>query len=162
MTGQRPQTIEMAKASGAVARNPKRYADHDLIPQADGSAPTMPDFFDHHAKEKWHELIGDYQTLGILSSDCREIFVAYCIAYSQWRRCLDLVRQTGPALVERNGEGVVIKKNHLSVELHKYAQQMDRLRPEMGLTPSARGRLRSMDPQRQEDHFETLVARIAK
>jgi len=122
----------------------------------------MPEYFDHHAKEKWNELLGDFQTLGILSSDCREIFAAYCIAYSQWRRCLDLVRQTGPALVERDGQRVMIRKNHLSVELHKYAQQMDRLRPEMGLTPSARGRLRSISPTRQEDHFEALLGRIAQ
>jgi len=122
----------------------------------------MPEYFDHYAKEKWNELLGDFQTLGILSSDCREIFAAYCIAYSQWRRCLDLVRQTGPALVERDGQRVMIRKNHLSVELHKYAQQMDRLRPEMGLTPSARGRLRSISPTRQDDHFEALLGRIAQ
>ena len=162
MSGQRPQAIEIAEASGAIARNPSRYADSDLIPRADGLAPTMPEYFDHHAKEKWNELLGDFQTLGILSSDCREIFAAYCIAYSQWRRCLDLVRQTGPALVERDGQRVMIRKNHLSVELHKYAQQMDRLRPEMGLTPSARGRLRSISPTRQEDHFEALLGRIAQ
>lgn len=162
MSGQKAQSIEFAARSGAIARNPKRYADHDLIPRADGAAPEMPDYFDHHAKEKWNELIGDFQTLGVLSSDCREIFAAYCIAYSQWRRCLDLVRQTGPAIIERDGNSVTIRKNHLSVELHKYAQQMDRLRPEMGLTPSARSRLRSLNVEKQVDQFESLLGRIAQ
>ena len=163
MSGQRPQSIELAERSGAMTRNPQRYRDAKDIPRADGLTPSMPDYLDDYAVEKWIELCDDYKTLGVLSSDNREIFISYCISYSQWRRCLELVRQIGPALVERDKDGnVSIKKNHLSVELHKYRQAMDRALPEMGLTPSARQRLRSFNETTQQDPYAELIGRIAK
>ena len=162
MSGQRPQSIELAERSGAVARNPGRYQDADSIPRADGLQPVMPDYLDQHGVEKWVELVDDFKALGVLSSDCRELFISYCVAYSQWRRCLDLVRQIGPAIIDRDRNGnIAIRKNHLSVELHKYRQAMDRCLVELGLTPSARQRLRSVGNVKQVDPYAELIGRVS-
>ncbi len=98
----------------------------------------------------------------VISSECRELMIAYCEAYSGWRTCLAMVRRIGPVITERDAAGkVTVKKSHLSVELHKYRQQMNKLLPEFGLTPSSRTRLVAFKGMEEDDPFITLLSRVA-
>lgn len=151
---------EVAERRGTLSKN-KYRRDDSLAPRADGKLPDMPDYLDDFGREKWSELLVDLKQLGILSSDMRELMVAYCEAYSGWRRCLTLVRKIGPVIMEKNTKGEpTIRKNHLSVELHKYRMQMNSLLSEFGLTPSSKTRLVSVKETNEEDPFVLLLARM--
>ena len=121
----------------------------------------MPDYLDEHGQEKWAEIIEDLSNMKVISSECRELMIAYCEAYSGWRRCLELVRRLGPVLTPRDANGkITIQKNPVSVELHKYRTQMNKLLPEFGLTPSSRTRLVAFKGTQESDPFVLLLERM--
>jgi P27 family predicted phage terminase small subunit len=95
---------------------------------------------------------------GICSSDLREIMIAYCTAYGGWMLARKAVLKTGIVLVQKTDDGIDAKRNPFSVELHKYREEMNRLLPELGLTPSARARMVATLPP-EEDEFDIWLKR---
>lgn len=159
--GVRPMATEVAEASGTLAVNKGRRNDQ-LSPRSDGCAPEMPDYLDEHGQDKWAELVTDLSSMKVISSECRELMIAYCVAYSGWRRCLVLVNQIGPVMTSRNLDGSIkLSRNLVSIELHKYRTQMNKLLPEFGLTPSSRTRLVAFKAMEENDPFVTLLSRVA-
>ena len=152
---------EVAEASGTLAVNKARRND-ELAPRADGCTPEMPDYLDEHGQQKWGEIVGDLLSMKVISSECRELMIAYCEAYSGWRRCLDLVRRVGPVIMTRDDSGkTVIIRNPVSTELHRYRNQMNKLLPEFGLTPSSRTRLVAFKGTDVDDPFVALLSRMS-
>jgi P27 family predicted phage terminase small subunit len=162
-SGRKPQATEVAQANGTLSVHPGRRND-DLVPRSDGCAPEMPEYLDEHGQAKWDELLGDLQNMKVISSECRELMIAYCEAYSGWRRCLELVKKLGPVLPvkdEKTGKVKSFRSNPVSIELHRYRTQMNKLLPEFGLTPSSRTRLVAFKSTDESDPFITLLSRIS-
>ncbi len=152
---------EVAEASGTLSVNKKRRSD-ELAPRSDGCTPEMPEYLDDHGQQKWGELVNDLSNMKVISSECRELMIAYCEAYSGWRRCLNLVRQVGVVIMTRDGDGKTIMiRNPVSAELHRYRNQMNKLLPEFGLTPSSRTRLVAFKGTEQNDPFVQLLSRLS-
>lgn len=148
---------EIHKINGSYEINPNR--ENKKAPSADGREPVMPDYFGEDECQKWLELCGDLKRMGVLSTDTREIMIAYCCAYGGWMECRRQLKKFGMVLPikDENGKAIDIKRNPYSVELHKYRDEMNRLLPEFGLTPSSRSRLVSFS-NTEEDPFEQWLA----
>jgi len=161
-SGRKPQATEVAKANGTLSVHPGRRND-DLAPRSDGCTPEMPEYLDEHGREKWDELVTDLSNMKVISSECRELMIAYCEAYSGWRRCMELVKRAGLVIPvkDQKGKATGFKTNPVSIELHRYRNQMNRLLPEFGLTPSSRTRLVAFKAVGETDPFVTLLSRIS-
>lgn len=146
---------EIHKLQGTYSHDPQR--ENKNAPKANGKCPSPPDYFDDDELTKWHELVDDLSTMGIMSSDCREQMIAYCTAYSGYMKCRRLIAKDGMTIKSlREGS----KRNPVMTDLHKFLEQMNRLRPEFGLTPASRSKLVSMKPDEEENPMDHLVARL--
>jgi P27 family predicted phage terminase small subunit len=139
---------------GSYDKNPGR--ENKAAVKANGQEPIMPDYFTLDEQQKWGELLQDMTNNGILSSDLREIMIAYCSAFGGWMKARRMVEKLGVVLVTKTDEGTEIKRNPFSVELHKYREEMNRLLPELGLTPSARARMVATLPPEEDEFAEWL------
>lgn len=148
--GRKKISQEILKMQGSFVKHPER--ENKSAPVANGKDPSMPDYFNDDEKQKWGELLDDMRVNGIVSSDLREIMIAYCTAYGGWIKSRRMVERLGVVLVTKTDDGTDIKRNPFSVELHKYREEMNRLLPELGLTPSARAKMVANLPP-EEDEF---------
>lgn len=160
--GRKPLAAEVKQATGAFRKNPQR--ENKAAPQADGEAPDMPSWFGKVEKEKWDELTADLKTNGVLSSDTREILVAYCTAYAKWVEARAKVKKTGLAIegVDKDGNRTITRNAYVS-EMNKFREQLNKLLPELGLTPASRQKLTSLKlDDKKEDPFAKIMARMGK
>src|SRR6056297_463216 len=113
--GRKPIAPEIHEASGAYRKNPSRRIENAI--KANGRMPEKPDYFDEHESSKWDELVTDLTENGLLSTDCRELLIAYCTAYGGWMRAREMVRKIGQVLVTKGSDGKSeLKRNPFSVE----------------------------------------------
>jgi len=157
--GRRPIAREVHQAKGTYRIHPER--ENKTSPLANGADPAMPKYFGAEEKRKWKELLSDFAGFGIVSSDLREIMIAYCTAYAGWMAARKKIKETGLAIesYDKNGE-LVITRNPYCLELHKYRDEMNRLLPELGLTPASRQKLVSLT-NKEDDPFKEFLARVA-
>lgn len=160
--GRKPLAHEIKAARGSYNLHPGR--ENKSAPVADGESPVMPDWFNDLERQKWNELIGDLTTNGILSSDTREILIAYCTAYAHWMECRAKVLELGLAIesFDKSG-GQVIGRNQFAIEMRKYREQMNRILPELGLTPASRQKLSKLPGDDSGDSvFESIMERMGR
>ena len=158
MTKGRPRIApEILERSGAYAINPSRK-NHEA-PRANGKHPEKPDYFDDDESQMWMQLCSDLDEMGVMSTDNRELMIAYCCAFGGWIKAKRMVAKLGQVIVSKKTDGTVVtRRNPFSVELHKYREEMNRLLPEFGLTPSSRSRLKSVKTE-EEDPFQEWLKR---
>ena len=153
--GRKPIAAEIKERQGSFRNDPGRRKPD--APGADGLPPEMPEYFNDDECRKWMELEDDLNRNGILSTDCREIMIAYCTAYGGWMRARRSIEKTGIVLKmhDKNGQQYY-KRNPFSVELHKYRDEMNRLLPEFGLTPASRQKLVSFKEEEVNPVLELM------
>jgi len=152
---------EVHEANGSFRVHPERQ--NKLAPKSDGKRPTMPKDFDAHEKKKWGQLCKILEGNRVMSTDLVEILVAYCTAYGGWMKAREAVRKTGIVLVQKTPDGTEVKRNPFSVELHKYRDEMNKLLPELGLTPASRSKVSSIDTDDdKDDPFASIMARMGR
>jgi P27 family predicted phage terminase small subunit len=160
--GRKPLAAEVKHATGAFRKNPKRQ--NKAAPKADGLSPEMPDWFGEVETQKWLELSADLKANGVLSSDTREVLVAYCTTYAKWIEARSKVEKTGLAIEGVDKEGnLTTTKNAYVGEMHKFREQLNKLLPELGLTPASRQKLTSLKlDDKKEDPFAKIMARMGR
>ena len=151
--GRKPLPPEVHIANGSYDKNPQRQ-NHDA-PKPLIGAPVKPTYLDEVASAKWEEVVGLLDELGVLSRSDGNLIEAYCVTYSGYRAALAQVARIGQVIVERTDSGVEAKRSPWSAELHKYMDRMTKLLAELGLTPSARGRLKAVP---QDDELDPIAA----
>jgi len=157
--GRKKTAPEILKMQGSYIKHPER--ENKLAPVANGEDPVMPVYFTDDEQQKWNELLEDMRKNGILSSDLREIMIAYCTAYGGWMKARRMVEKLGVVLVTKGEDGAEIKRNPFSVELHKYREEMNKLLPELGLTPSARSKMVANLPPEEDEFTQWLKGAMA-
>jgi P27 family predicted phage terminase small subunit len=160
--GRKPLAAEVKKATGAYAKNPQR--ENKAAPVADGQPPEMPKWFGRLEKSKWKELVGDLTKNGVISTDTREILIAYCTAYAHWMEARAKVAETGLAIIGVDKEGnTQITRNTYVTEMSKFRDQMNKLLPELGLTPASRQKLSSLKLEDdKDDPFASIMERMGR
>jgi P27 family predicted phage terminase small subunit len=160
--GRKPLAQEVKESTGAFARNPQRR--NKAAPKADGLPPMVPKWFGQTEKAKWKELVADLSANGVISTDTREILVAYCTAYGHWMEARTKVAETGLAIESYDKDGNrIITRNGYVTELHKFREQMNKLLPELGLTPASRQKLTSLKVDDDgDDAFASIMKRMGR
>lgn len=113
----------------------------------------MPAEFNDDERQKWIDVCADLRRLGVLSSDVREMLVAYCTAYGSW---IELRRRIAIEGMLIEGEDGRSRKNPAMAEMHKFRDVMNRLLPEFGLTPASRQKLCSVN--QESDPFQEWLS----
>jgi len=100
----------------------------------------------------------------VISTDTREILVAYCTAYGHWMEARTKVAETGLAIESYDKDGNrIITRNGYVTEMHKFREQMNKLLPELGLTPASRQKLTSLKlDDGKDDPFAKIMARMGR
>ena len=105
--------------------------------------PDKPSHLDAIAAAKWDELVGFFVSRSQPVDDT-DLLEQYCLTYSGYREALENVRKTGQVLLSRNDDGKPeAKQNPYSVELHKYADRLTRLRQQLGLDSTGKYSVRT-------------------
>ena len=160
--GRKPLAAEVKDLTGAYRKDPQRK--NNAAPKADGKSPRMPTGFCRVAKAKWKELCADLERNGVLSTDTREMLIAYCVTFAKWTEARQKVKETGLAIhsVDKLGNDV-ISRNPYVAEMHKFREQLNKLLPEFGLTPASRQKLTSMKlDDGKEDPFAKIMERMGR
>lgn len=124
----------------AGERRPERLALDS--PQPEMGRPPEPPDLGAIGKAKWLELCSLLEAEGRLSVSDSEPLEQYARTYDLWRRCESLIRQGGPQGGAFTGNGRQIKA---PARLYKdLAGLLVRLEAELGLTPSARCRVKTL------------------
>jgi P27 family predicted phage terminase small subunit len=160
--GRKSLAAEVKESTGAYNKNPQRR--NKSAPKADGLPPLVPKWFGVAEKSKWKELVSDLTANGVISTDTREILIAYCTAYGKWMEAREKVEETGLAIVGFDRDGnQTISKNAYVGEMHKFREQMNKLLPELGLTPASRQKLTSLKVDDEgEDAFASIMKRMGR
>jgi len=133
--GPKPKPAAVKKLEGMrKSRIPNEPAIPDL---ATNAAP--PEFLDEVAKAKWREVYPLLQASGVLKATDTDVLEAYCYAYAKFRQADDLLKKA-PTLVFKTPNGS-IQPVPFATMVRQWQEQLLRLGVELGLTPSARGRL---------------------
>jgi P27 family predicted phage terminase small subunit len=160
--GRKPIADEIKRATGAYKKDPQR--ENKSAPVADGKSPSIPSWFGKYEKAKWKELVADLTRNGVISTDTREILIAYCTAYAHWMEARAKVAETGLALegIDKGGN-VQITRNTYVTEMSKFRDQMNKLLPELGLTPASRQKLSSLKLEDdKDDPFASIMERMGR
>ena len=137
----------------AASKTPRRKAKRKNKATASAPAPipmpkpefACPDWLDDKAKDKFHQLVAQLGDLGILERTDVNALVRYADAHARWLEAALFVRQHGVSYAIKNDAGE-IKSFGFFPQATQYAQlatMLLKLEQELGLTPSARTRIRA-------------------
>lgn len=101
--------------------------------------PRCPPHLSAVAQKEWRRLATPLHEAGLLTLADRAALAAYCAAYARWMEAEEKLSDTPPLL--KTPSGYVQQSPWLSVA-NKQMELMARFMAELGLSPSARARLR--------------------
>ncbi|WP_017416776.1 phage terminase small subunit P27 family [Clostridium tunisiense] len=99
---------------------------------------TCPSWMDSEAKKEWKRIIKIVETENkeITAKDLKTL-EAYCMNYSKWKECENILRKKGYTFTTPNG----YEQQRPEVSISNKAQErMVTCAKELGLTPAARAR----------------------
>ena len=143
--GRRPKPTAVQKASGAYKKDPGR--ENKLEPQPMRGAPKKPTHIKGPAAKKWVEVCRLLDSMQCLTTADGELIALFCETWAAYRAAKKRVDETGQVIEikDENGAVVDVKRNPHSTELHRYADRLQKLCGELGLSPSARTRITRVD-----------------
>ena len=124
MRGRKPKPIPLTPRDGGASPA--------------GVMPRCPPHLSPAARNEWRRLAKTLHEMGILTSADRGALAAYCQAWGRWVEAEEQLAKT-PMLI-KTPSGYVQQSPWLSVS-NKQLELMARYMSELGLTPSARGRV---------------------
>lgn len=117
-----------------------------VTPDLPAHVPPPPVYLagDTYAVEAWRDLSEALHRCGVLTEVDVSVLARYCAVTALWRKCLEDLRDGGHVVDELDGKGKVKARrlNPSARQLKAYGDQLLQLERELGLTPSARVRLR--------------------
>jgi P27 family predicted phage terminase small subunit len=157
--GRKPTASAIHEKNGAYEKNPDRK--NHAEPQAIAGAPEMPITvsLDEIAAAKWNETCEFLKQMGILSKSDVVLLEQFCVTYSLYYLTLQKVRQIGVVLVQKDDDGVKLKRNQFTTELQRLMDRLQKLVSELGLSPSSRSRLTASITNDEDDEFSQWLRR---
>ena len=153
--GRKNQATSIKLAKGAFDKHPERR-NHDE-PIAKLGEPEMPEAVasDEAAKKRWVWVCEQLRSMNLLHVTDQGLIAGYCLDYSMMLSLWESIK--GGQVSDVNAKGGISTKPEAN-QFHKFADRCLKREAELGLTPSARTRLRA--PQKdEEDPFQEWLAR---
>lgn len=144
--------------------NPGDHKLNDHEAQPDPVLPDPPEVMDDVAREEWHRLAQELYDLGLLTRIDRNTLAAYCQAFSVWVKATEHVKQYGIWELHNARYDAAGKRIPGTGELGRSValnamfdamQQMKTYGQELGLSPSARSRIKVESKEPDDEAFFT-------
>jgi P27 family predicted phage terminase small subunit len=141
-----PTQLKLLKGDPVAKKRAKRE------PTPKGKA-MCPQWLSPVARAEWRRLAPELRRIGLLTAADTAVFASYCQSYALLREASELLREEG--LVIRAISGYEVQ--HPAVAIQRSAQKAIREAAiELGLSPSARGRLELPGDDSERDPLEQL------
>lgn len=153
--GRKPLAPEVHEHNGSYRKNPNR--ENKERPVIDGQRPVAPEWFNDQELQVWDAVCGDLEQKGIQDTSNRELLIAYCTAYAGWFECRKMVTENAYTVTDSHGN---VKRHPVATDMHKFREQLNKLIPEFGLSPSSRSRLVSLKQDEDKNPFGELLQKL--
>lgn len=155
MRGRKRTPTALALLKGNPGRRPLPARE----PQPEAASLAAPRCLDDEGRAEWGRVAPMLARIGVLSEADVSALIAYCEAWSRWRRAEEQVRLTGLLVKTPNGYPVI---NPLVAIANKAMSQMRAFLVEFGMTPSARTRVEAQSGTEGESKFREFLAARAE
>lgn len=102
--------------------------------------PQCPAHIQGEAKAEWDRITGELEGMGLLTSADRGVIALYCQAWARWAHAEAEVMKIGE-VIKAPYTGTAMANPWLSIA-NKAHEQCHKLMAEIGLTPSARSKIK--------------------
>lgn len=156
--GKGPEAIPLEQAPPP----PARFEPQDYVDGAQSEAQARARLQRRIACETWLELAAVLVERKVLTRSDLMALELCCWEYARWRVLGNVVEEEGQTVAQCNGDGVVtMVMAHPAVgQMDRALANVDRLLTHLGLTPSARVRVRGAAvDQAEQNPFAALLAR---
>lgn len=152
--GPKPQPSALLRLTGS-----RRVADRAGEPQPPVKLPPCPRDLSKAARAEWRRVGRELLNLGLVTPLDRTALALVCELWARWCECQDKIKEHG--LVIKSPSGFPQANPYISIG-NKCIEQLSKLLPEFGLTPSSRTRLRTPTPESKPgDPFSDLGQFVA-
>ena len=151
-----PQPTKLKELKGYPSKRKLDYASTE--PEPELGYPEEPEHIaaDPIAHNEWESTCFQLDGMGILAKSDRTIIELYCVAYSHWRKALDIVNRTGSVIPV--GKTKSLQISPFNTVLKQNGILLKQLLAELGLSPAARARLRVVKEDKPDAKWIGLVA----
>lgn len=140
--------------------NPGRRPLNRREPKPRQDAPRCPSWLDDESKKKWHQTLPELRAMGVVTAVDGDLLANYCRAWVRWRRAEEFLEEHGDVMPVRDREGQI--KYLRAAPQEAIARNLfliiNRLRQELGMSPSSRTRIQVEKPTAEADEFERFLA----
>jgi P27 family predicted phage terminase small subunit len=153
--GRKPLSNAVKEASGAFAKDPQRRNAQEPKPKL--GRPKIPEAVeaDPAAKSRWHWVCDQLESMNLLAETDQGLIAGYCLDYSMMLSLWEVIKGGNVSDMDEKGRA---KLKPEANQFHTYSDRILKREAELGLTPSARSRLRA--PQKdEEDPFQEWLMR---
>lgn len=122
-----------------LAGNPGKRPLNKNEPKPQPIRPSCPRFLSREARKEWRRLAPELERLGLLTRLDRAAFAAMCQSWGHWVQAEKLMEGQCPVGRDKRTGEIITHPAYLVAK--QAMEQMRKLLPEFGLTPSSRSRL---------------------
>ena len=154
MKGRKPKPTNLKIIEG----NPGQRKLNQSEPKPKNKAPDCPLWLDEVAREEWNRLAPEMERIGLLTMVDGWIFANACQEYSDILKYRKVMAEEGATYTHTNvkGEKNVVTRPE-AILLYKAQQMLKAYCAELGLTPSARGRMQLPGEEETDNKMEQLL-----
>lgn len=142
MRGRKPKPTKLKKLAGNPGKRPLNSGEAQLpVPDR---PPYAPRHLDYDAQREWRRMVRLLMELGLYTGLDYAALAMYCQVWSRWAQAERTL--AGQALILTGAEGGMYQNPMLHVA-NKAWEQLRKILPEFGLSPSSRSRLDIKGPR---------------
>lgn len=152
MRGRKPLPTPIRALGGNAGKRPLPTAE----PRAATHLPPAPSHLSKPAKAEWKRIGRELVTLGLVSKIDRALLASYCSAWGRLVDAEEKLVQFGSVI--KTPSGMLVQSPYLQI-VNKAIEQLAKLGPEFGMSPSSRTRVSASQPEADADEFEEMMNR---
>ena len=148
--GPKPKATVIKLITGNPGRRPMN--DREAKPKV--KIPHPPALLEGDALREWRRITVLLAEVGLITKLDRTVIAAYCQAWARWLECERMLKTTG--LIVRTPNGYPAYSPYLAAS-NKALDQLRQLTEQIGLSGSARSRIRATEPSEGQDETEAFL-----
>ena len=152
MKGRKPIPNDIKRAAGNPGRRPLN--EHEPVYTVPGRVPYAPRHLNEVAQREWNRAARMLMQARVLTEADLVALELYCQAYGRWVEAEKKVAASG-AVLKSAETGGLYQNPYLAIA-NKAHEQMMKLLPEFGMTPSSRTRIHALGEPKERSLAELL------
>jgi len=154
MKGRKPLPTHLKLITGNPGRRPLNKHEAKTRIVIPDPPEMLSDPKNAEALKEWFRVTQLLAEVGLIAKLDRAIIAAYCVAWGRWIECEEEVRRSG--MILRAPGGVPMYSPYFSAA-NRAMEQLRQFSEQIGLSGSARSRIKAAEPVGSEDPAETFL-----